>query len=1761
MKKRKVKITNTGYLPNSPDRNNDMNIIPSNQITMKNVPFPILGVDNMGNQQMMMPGREYTFPGQYVTEIPMGKYQKGGQRRVIYTDPEEFKIANQAYVDSLAVYNAPETSYKRFQNINNLIENNKFEEARKLLAQEHPYERNYRRLTILNNREPEPISGYDYLLGLDPKNPHAPKYKKPETKPVLEELTHIEPRPIGKLPVSIPQLIPVDYSSYSKPRTIESFDPNYTQRSGQLKRGDYYYDNALKRWQYKPAEQEEVDYNRSKGAVKKQQGGGIYMGDYEFKDGGLVKYQKRGQVSFDEYMMEGLRPRPAVQESTYRSIPIIEQEKKDNAKGVTTKQKVQAAANRKKIVEEEKKEEIKKQLLDQGEIKPATEGTERLKNQFVYAMDQPLDAMGSLMQRGYVPQGNLNGDYETASPMSSVIGAFNPVSVIMDAGRVGRDLSEEETYTTWGGAGEGIMNAAGFLPFGSIVQKSKRILPINPSQKDLKDLYRNRLTNVFSDNITEEQARTLERRVLDYDPNTTSIKQNQQKLFDEATEFQDLWTYSKEGKKQITDYLRPTFDALNAEQNAIFNKRLDLKQALFEERSKIDDALSDPKNFKDFDKLNQRYNEIEKELQEVKNMGRDRFFEINSLLEDLDSEMKSVIYDKDFKRKAQFLIDAEKSNYTINDYNNSVYSMGSRPFDKSRARLVYLDETDPSFMSLSDESKEYLRNNYDRIGGVRMGLETITLGSKKFPQTQSYIVKEKLPRSITNPFKSKTKDVILDVKNIRLQDPDLVGGVNAHEIRHDTQQIGHWIDALNKYDDNLEYYTSHENNPIAKDFKKALVEPGLPKSHQTWKADPGELDAELSRARFNTAKAIMKEYGLSMEDAIKVLKEDRDDYTDYLIEAGNLNKHFKPETTQEEKRRLIKMLPTVVPAIGAGYVGSQLYKNQQQEPTYKQGGIYLGKYEFKDGGLVKYQKKGQVDPNTDPNQDLTYKDNPEWFDNRAIYSGNDRYDAQIRKLVYEGKASYNPATKVMTFLKPNQQSKVNETTRAYSKDKRTQTAEDKKLIAKDAAKQHILNEHEDFVKKSALATGVLAAPFAASAAPTVMGALEAPMIIAGSTVPQVAVTLNAGQALGALGAGYGITQLPNTWNTVNRAVDNPTTSNITDAATTLGVNALDFVGVGLGKAALSGTKNAGRFLTKQLPGSANIGPIVNNAKNLEELTELEKFARTYGYEFPSNLKRIAQSDELTNRTFRGLLDRHNTFARGVSTNWDEIEKRNPEILRHLEGKGFDLSTEGGSKAAAEYMATHIPISTGYGRADLNDEVFARGMEGLYTSNSLPTAEGYTYGNGFMVRTKRPTDFSSSNRLDWIEQNNPQYYDERLPKLGLPKDYDAKKLRGTTIEDLDKALESGRIDQETHSGLVRYKTEGEKEIRQALREKYNFKEGEDIPDEYLDDYMDDLYSMRDEKLKELFPTKGYDRKILRTERSKLDADAYDFLLKKDDGSLKKMQEHLKSRPYQDKMREVHDLGMSLGKYNWEEQQPIRDKIKVLEKEVKDMYNQDIQDYMKVNHSDYNPINRYAHYIHLGTPGEKVLEPVQSWRITPEIWENKSRGHRNIYTKKFSAMQMGGNTNIQNGIYLGEYEFKDGGLVKAQRGKEMPFDLPLKEQNVYLLPEYNQPRNPKTGEILPDPQRPNLGMGTGATEYKYTYGSDEGDIDVPSIVAGQYIGDRALDRYMLTGERFKTMIDPGSYSKFYDQTNRLGLMREKTGGSVRKVKIKSLPRKNQ
>jgi LysM repeat protein len=67
-------ISVDGYRNDSPDKTNPVNLIPSGDISMKNVDFPILGTDNLGNSQMMFPEDEWQFPGDMVMEIPMAQY-------------------------------------------------------------------------------------------------------------------------------------------------------------------------------------------------------------------------------------------------------------------------------------------------------------------------------------------------------------------------------------------------------------------------------------------------------------------------------------------------------------------------------------------------------------------------------------------------------------------------------------------------------------------------------------------------------------------------------------------------------------------------------------------------------------------------------------------------------------------------------------------------------------------------------------------------------------------------------------------------------------------------------------------------------------------------------------------------------------------------------------------------------------------------------------------------------------------------------------------------------------------------------------------------------------------------------------------------------------------------------------------------------------------------------------------------------------------------------------------------------------------------------------------------------------------------------------------------------------------------------------------------------------------------------------------------------------------------------------------------------
>ena len=69
-------LSTKGYKKNSPDKDRPYNVIPSGDVTMKNVDFPVLGIDNEGNSEVMEPGEDYNFPGESVLEFRIGTKNK-----------------------------------------------------------------------------------------------------------------------------------------------------------------------------------------------------------------------------------------------------------------------------------------------------------------------------------------------------------------------------------------------------------------------------------------------------------------------------------------------------------------------------------------------------------------------------------------------------------------------------------------------------------------------------------------------------------------------------------------------------------------------------------------------------------------------------------------------------------------------------------------------------------------------------------------------------------------------------------------------------------------------------------------------------------------------------------------------------------------------------------------------------------------------------------------------------------------------------------------------------------------------------------------------------------------------------------------------------------------------------------------------------------------------------------------------------------------------------------------------------------------------------------------------------------------------------------------------------------------------------------------------------------------------------------------------------------------------------------------------------
>ncbi len=297
----------------------------------------------------------------------------------------------------------------------------------------------------------------------------------------------------------------------------------------------------------------------------------------------------------------------------------------------------------------------------------------------------------------------------------------------------------------------------------------------------------------------------------------------------------------------------------------------------------------------------------------------------------------------------------------------NTYPYGPIHSHSESSRIVFPYYDDPTFSSLPIEAQQYIRENYGKMGGAKLSNSNTTFTLADAPTSETGIntpifgVIPGAPGTSDEYFKFQPR-LPLPRKNIRF--------TAAHEGGHSLEDVKNWSRQLQEYDKSpgINYYTGTDKNAIAKMFKDAMVEPKAnltdPKGRtlETWQSGVGELYANLTGVREQLAnKLISSGQAKTIDDAIDMIKQNPDDYIDFLITHEKVAQHFKPATTYETKKFLIKnYMPAITGAAGTGLgldfllnSSNQNSNNQQKHggstPYFKKGGSFK---QFKPGGFL-----------------------------------------------------------------------------------------------------------------------------------------------------------------------------------------------------------------------------------------------------------------------------------------------------------------------------------------------------------------------------------------------------------------------------------------------------------------------------------------------------------------------------------------------------------------------------------------------------------------------------------------------------------------------------------------------------------------------------------------------------------------------------------------------------------------------------------------
>jgi len=287
---------------------------------------------------------------------------------------------------------------------------------------------------------------------------------------------------------------------------------------------------------------------------------------------------------------------------------------------------------------------------------------------------------------------------------------------------------------------------------------------------------------------------------------------------------------------------------------------------------------------------------------------------------------------------------------------------------------------------------------------------------------------------------------------------------------------------------------------------------------------------------------------------------------------------------------------------------------------------------------------------------------------------------------------------------------------------------------------------------------------------------------------------------------------------MSRAYDDPTGSNIGDAAWDVGMNSLNFVGLPFGKAIkdsknlINDTYNAGK-------GSNiffNFSNEANAARKLQNIGLLKKNI---------DPKIFGKYPNLAQNVTKRLLKDYNTTYRAVYPN---VKKMGFEDMVNMAKSGYDINDP---MQVVEYMTTTIPISnTGAYRAGLD---LHSSQDALYTGKFKTPKEAFEkldfYGN-YIAAVRPKMDFSKGTLNEWIDQ----YYTNKLFALNKNPNKGFFALRNP------KAYESGSLFKPGAIGFTREHdfwpyigNKGEKVLEHVKTYNLNQKQKGGITNDYVE----------------------------------------------------------------------------------------------------------------------------------------------------------------------------------------------------------------------------------------------------------------------------------------------------------------------------------------